>query len=193
MEKQYFACWYRLNQVDRYLIWIYYTEGDNPEEVLLNEQGLIPVFKSELALASYAKINRIEIVNEEPILHNLDAVEKWLQQPNDNINCEDCLSAWNLFSDVANSLKVTFNGDKHARLRNRIYDKLFWGINDFVGHPILGHPSGEFYFPEWSPAEVSKLAKILKQGLKLFRRYTVEVKENKQSLLNELTSRIMQN
>ncbi|QMU28030.1 hypothetical protein [Adhaeribacter radiodurans] len=192
MKKNYYACWFRLDQVDQYLIWINKSNSD-PEEVLLDGQGRVQVFKSELNLVKYAKTKGIKIKKEEPILHNLDAVEEWLQQPNNNINCDDCLAAWNLFTDVAYSLKLTFNGDKIGRLRNRIYDKLFWGNNDFVGDPILGHPSGQFYIPEWSPAEVCKLAKILKQGFKLFRSKLIEVKENKNFLLQELTATIFLN
>ncbi|WP_115371532.1 hypothetical protein [Adhaeribacter pallidiroseus] len=175
--KKYYACWFRLNQADKYLIWIdkENPEIDEPEEVFVNEQGRIPVFTSETELARYAELIGVEIENQEPGLINFDAVEEWLQEPNSYIDCPECLNAWNLFIDVAYPLKLTFNGDKLNRLRNRIYDKLFWGNNDFVGCPNLGHPSGDYYFPEWSPAEVRKLVKILKQGLKLFRRYTVEV------------------
>ncbi|MDQ4139674.1 MAG: hypothetical protein M3142_04045 [Bacteroidota bacterium] len=194
MEKRYYATWFRLNQADRYLIWINkFGEIDEPEEVLLNVQSRIPVFNCEMDLAVYAKSKNLKIENETPILHNLDAVEEWLQQPDSSIDCNDCLAAWNLFTDVAYTLNLTFNGDKHARLRNKIYDKLFWGNNIFVGDPILGHPSGEFYIPQWSPAEIRKLAKILKQGLKLFRRYIVEVKEIQYSVLKHLTANIMLN
>lgn len=178
MEKKYYACWFRLNQADKYLIWIdkENSVNDEREEVFIDKQGRIPVFTSEMDLAAYAKFMEIEIENQEPGLINFDAVEEWLQEPNSYINVISCLDAWNLFIDVAYPLKLTFIGDKHNRLRNRIYDKLFWGTNHFVGDPILGHPSGDLYFPDWSDAEVRKLAKILKQGLKLFRRYTVEVK-----------------
>ncbi|PSR52364.1 hypothetical protein AHMF7605_01910 [Adhaeribacter arboris] len=195
MKKQYFATWFRLHQVDRYLIWIYkldYIE-DEPEEIVLNERGRIPIFRSESDLAKYATAKNLRIENEEPILHNLDAVEAWLQEPDDQPDCEDCLTAWNLFTDVAYSLKLTFNGDKLSRLRNRIYDKLYWGNNIFVGDPILGHPSGEFYFPEWTPAEISKLTKILRQGFKLFKRYIVEAKIIQASILQDLISNINQN
>ena len=185
MIKKYYATWFRLNRADRYLIWIdkENAENDEREEVFVDEQGRIPVFTSETDLATYAKIIEVEIENQEPILHDLDAVEEWLQEPASYLNCNDCLAAWNLFIDVAYPLKLTFIGDKHNRLRNRIYDKLFWGNNHFVGCPILGHPSGDYYFPEWSYAEVRKLAKILKQGLKLFRRYTVEVKISDRQLV----------
>ncbi|WP_185270688.1 hypothetical protein [Adhaeribacter swui] len=171
------------------MIWIYKSgDVDEPEEVWLNEQGQIPVFTSEIDLAIYAASKNLKIENEEPILHDLDAVEIWLQEPDDYISCNDCLAAWNLFTDVAYTLMLTFNGDKHARLRNRIYDKLFWGNNDFVGDPILGHPSGDYYFPEWSKAEVCKLAKILKQGFKLFRRYIVETDVFQYALLNQFSA-----
>ena len=168
MEKikaEYFAFWFKLNQTDWYLIWVL----SEPESVLLDEQECIPVFRSEITLAAYAKARNIEIVNEQPIRHNLDAVEKWLQEPEGAIDCNDFLAAWNIFTDVAYGLKQKFLGDTPSRLRNRIYDKLFWGNNHFNGDPILGSATGEYYFPQWSAGEREKIVQVLTQGFELFR------------------------
>ena len=44
-----------------------------------------------------------------------------------------------------------------------MYDKLFWGNNLA---PVT--PKGRQYVPEWSPAEMKSLAKVLTLGLDLF-------------------------
>jgi hypothetical protein len=71
---KYYACWIRLNGRDWYLIWI----SSEPEAILVNTDRRIPVFTDELFLMVYAKANGIEIEDQKPILHNLDAVEQWL-------------------------------------------------------------------------------------------------------------------
>jgi hypothetical protein len=168
--RKYFASWFRLKQKDQYLIWI----SDEPDSVMVNEQGYIPVFSSEMALAAYAKSKGIELVNKEPKLHDLDAAEEWLQQPQSSIDCFQFLLAWNLFTDVAHALQVSFIGRKLSPLGYRIYDKLYFGLNHFIGDPVMGHPSGKFYIPQWSLKERNKLAKVLTQGLAIFKSKLLE-------------------
>jgi hypothetical protein len=173
VEKKYFTCWFRLQQRDLFLIWIL----AEPELVLIDEQGYIPIFSSELALATYARNRGLDIINETPLLHNLDAIEEWLQHSESYIDCDIFQGAWNLFTDVAHALQLSFRGDKHGRLRNRIYDKLYFGNNLFIGDPILGHPSGKFYIPQWSLKEKTKLAQVLSHGLAIFKSNLREIKE----------------
>lgn len=165
IENEYFALWFRLNYQDCFLIWIL----NEPESVWLDEQGFIPVFSSETELATFAKAKNLEIVNEEPELHDLDAVEEWLQEPAGAIDCSIFLGAWNMFTDVAYALHQNFSGDQHGKLRNRIYDKLFWGNNLFNSDPILGSPTGTYYIPQWSVKEKTKIARVLADGLAIFK------------------------
>jgi hypothetical protein len=83
--------------------------------------------------------------------------------------------AWNLFTDVAHAIHLPFIADKQGRLRNRVYDKLYFGLNHFAGDTILGHPSGEFYIPQWSLKEREKIAQVLSQGLAIFKSKLLEM------------------
>lgn len=166
MDRSYFALWFRLNQSDGYLIWI----GDEQDSVLTEEDLLIPVFSSESTLALYAKEKKIEIVNEEPILHNLDKIKKWLHQPDGPIDCHAFLSAWNMFTDVAEGTKKTFAGRDKDKLNSKLYDKLFFGNN----LPAVT-PRNEYYIPQWKSAERERLFEVMTQGLLLFESNTKEI------------------
>jgi hypothetical protein len=166
LEKQYFTSWFRLDHVDRYLIWI----TTEPETVLLEKEGLIPIFSSEVSLATYAQNKGIELVNEQPLLLHLDSVIEWTQSPDNPIDCQECLTAWNFYSDVALSVRRSFKGDQEGKIRNRIYEKLFYGNN------ICGMtPDGEYYIPQWSTIERRILAEILMDGEAIFRQHLLEI------------------
>jgi hypothetical protein len=167
LRKEYFACWFRLDYVDRYLIWI----TTEPETVLLDREGLIAIFQSEVSLAKYAQVKGIELVNEQPQLHHLDSVVEWSQKPANPIDCQQCLATWNLYLDVAHSVQCSFSGDQKGTVRNRIYDKLFYGNN------IYGlTPDGEYYIPQWTALERRTLAEILMDGEAIFRQHLGETK-----------------
>jgi hypothetical protein len=159
MEKSFFTLWFRLNRNDGYLIWIL----DEPESILLEEDGLIPVFRTEVALALYAKAKQTEIVNEEPILHDLDIIKEWLLEPGLPINCHVFLPAWNLFTDVANGLNKPFTGDQRDQLTRGLYDKLFFG-NNIAGILVRD----EYCIPQWTLGEEKSLQEILTEGMLLF-------------------------
>ena len=42
-----------------------------------------------------------------------------------------CLGAWNLFDDLASGTGAAFLGRRRGPVRNRVYDKLFWGSGTF--------------------------------------------------------------
>lgn len=173
MEGRHFACWFRLDKLDQYLIWI---SGD-PDSVLLNDRR-IPVFTSETALAQYARSKNVTIVSEEPILHDLDAVEQWLRATDEVVNCLELLSAWNLFMDVSYALNTPFQGnrdysDTRPTLRDTVYDKLFYGNNVFKLTP-----GGEYYMPAWTDQERTKIAEVITDGLTIFRRHLTPVRSS---------------
>ena len=132
---------------------------------------MIPVFRSESALALYARAKNIEIVNEEPLLHDLDLIKEWLRQPDRHIDCRAFLAAWNLFTDVANGIAMAFTGRQKDKLTRRIYDKLFFGNN----LPAVTPPN-EYYIPQWSAAEQARVVAVMTQGLQLFERNSKEMK-----------------
>ncbi|HEX8530480.1 MAG TPA: hypothetical protein VF646_10670 [Cytophagales bacterium] len=169
VDRLYFALWFRLDQTDGYLIWI----QDDQDSVLVEVDLLIPVFRSESSLALYAKERSIEIVDEEPVLHDLDAIREWLSKPDQHIDCHEFLAAWNLFTDVSTGTERKFTGSKKDKLTSKLYDKLFFGNN----LPAVTPPN-EYYIPQWQEAERQRLFEVMTEGLQLFERSS-KVIENK--------------
>jgi hypothetical protein len=159
VEKQFFRLWYRLDNADKYIIWIL----DEMDEVF-TQSGIIPFFSSQVELLSFANEHQFQIVEEDSILHNLDQIQSWLQNTDGEIDCRAFLSAWNLFTDVTYSLKCEFIGNQKDKVRNKIYDKLFFGCN----LPAIT-PEGQHYQPEWTQKEKNKLVEIMQEGLKIVR------------------------
>jgi hypothetical protein len=164
MTAEYYACWYRLDGQDRYLIW--YT---NDVDGILLRDGNIPVFNGQDALIEYAAAHGIKIQDEEPELHDLDVVAKWVERPTGNtIDCSSFNAAWNLFADASKSVKGEFDQDQKST--KKVYEKLFCGTNLPSVTPV-----GKEYEPIWTNKEVELLREVLAQGLELFQGKTTEV------------------
>lgn len=167
MEKLYYIIELNLDGQVRYMIW--FTDGKQEVDGIVTVQAAdeprLQCFRNESALRAYAEENKIIIEDEEPARYDLNPVSDWTKQPTENIDCEEFLGAWNLFADVASTLKVKFNGNnREDKVRNRVYDKLFYGNN------IYGlTPGGREYFPVWKRKEVRKIAEILKEGFSILR------------------------
>jgi hypothetical protein len=158
---KYFRLLYRLGHQQRYLIWI----SNERDGVVVDGAGLVPIFKDAEAVQTYADQNGYNLESEQPVLHNLDWVAGWVDEPGRSINCSEALAAWNLFSDVARSVRG--RGSVFRRLDSwfpAVYNKLFWGSN----LPSLT-PTDCHYDPEWSVEESRGLAQVLDTGLEMFR------------------------
>jgi len=158
---KYLPLLYRLNAEERYLIWI----SNEQDAVAVDHEGFFPSFRDLVNLRRYADLNHYRLESEEPVLHDLDWVAMLKMAMNPEIDCENALAAWNLFSDVA--VSTPSHGNAFQTLDSKahwpIYDKLFRGNN----LPAL-NPKGERYIPEWSQDEIRSLAKLLTSGLDLF-------------------------
>jgi hypothetical protein len=117
--KQYYTLWYRLDQKERYLIWF----SDKIDGVHV-EKKRIPTFDTIAELQGYAASKKIKLANEAPILHNFDTVQDWIPDPNQELNSIDCMNAWNLVKDVANTLNLKFTGNLTDNLTLEVYDKV---------------------------------------------------------------------
>lgn len=158
MSAEYYTCWYRLDGHDRYLIW--YT---NDVDGVCLRNGKIPVFTEPSALMKYAASNGIKMQAEEPGLHDLDVVVRWLQNPTGKtVECPSFNAAWNLFADVSRSAKCDFDQDQTRT--KKVYEKLFCGLN----LPSVT-PEGKEYEPIWTKKEVALLHEVLAHGLQMFR------------------------
>ncbi|HEX8237240.1 MAG TPA: hypothetical protein VF600_14875 [Abditibacteriaceae bacterium] len=168
MDRTHFVLWYRLDNKDHYLIWYHEVEGDSClDGVVLDSASKIPIFVAVDELQHYARSQEFEIDAEEPRLHNLDIVLKWLKtrRATQTLHCDACLTAWNLFADVSRSLSGSFDADQQRT--HKIYQKLFFGSN----LPALT-PSGKHYIPLWSSQELKIIREVMNNGLALLRAHT---------------------
>jgi len=165
MSRVHYTLRYCLDSRSRYLLW-YSHDGDETDVdgVVVNQDGAIPIFDSLPSAVDYAQTEGLSLLRQDNcVLHNLDLVRVWLKRKRPGpINCNEFLSAWNLFGDVSATVSGNFDPDKQQT--HRIYNKLFWGSN----LPAVT-PPGEHYRPLWSGAEVRVMRQVLSVGLALFR------------------------
>ena len=169
MKTLYYPLWYRLDSVNRYLIWINREEVDEDlDGVWLGSNGKIPVFRSMNALLDCAQSEDISLESGELNLHNLDVIKRWLKvkrskaQGPTSIDCGDFLAAWNLFADISRSVNGGFDVDRERT--QKIYSKLFYGNN----LPAIT-PVGQHYVPLWRNREKRIIREIMSQGLRMLR------------------------
>lgn len=162
MTQAHYTLRYRLDQRTCYLLW-YSNDGDG---VVVDASGHIPVFSAQADLRAYAVMHALTITQEQPILHNLDAVTNWLRRKRPTQpDCNAFLGAWNLLADVSNSVGGSFDPDKERTVH--LYRKLFWGSN----LPVMT-PPGEHFEPHWSGKEYQEMREVLRGDLSLFRSHT---------------------
>jgi hypothetical protein len=166
MNREFYILWYRLDQKDSFLVW-FSTEND--DGVLVDENGFVPSFKTKERLLNFCAEKNIRIKQEEPILHNLDIVQEFIDnQRLRKVDCPAFNSAWNLFEDISNSINGEF--DSHVKSTKKIYEKLFWGLN----LPAVT-PEGKSYEPSWTKQELKIIRETLKFGFQMF---AEKVKDN---------------
>jgi hypothetical protein len=160
VEHEYYILWFRLDEKDSYLIWFSMEDSDG---VFLDKSKFVPIFRNIQSLQTYCEKHKISIKIDEPLLHNLDLVQKWLTNSDNKIeNYNPFLKAWNLFDDIAKSTNGNFDQDKD--LTNNIYNKIFWGCNI----PVIT-PEGKSFTPTWTKKELKIIRDKFTRGFQMFR------------------------
>ncbi|HEX2868463.1 MAG TPA: hypothetical protein VHO03_15580 [Ignavibacteriales bacterium] len=160
MDKEYYILWYRLNKMDRYLIWF----SDDADGVITDNSGNALSFQSKEALYEYASSSNLEITSEEPELHNLDLVSEWIKENDPSvINFSQFNNIWNLWTDTSHSTGRSF--DEADESAERIYDKLFWSCT-----LPTGQSDNEDYIPEWTEDELKAMKELFLKGMAMFER-----------------------
>lgn len=158
MNKEYYILWYRLNKKDSYLIWF----SDETDGVVTDPSGKALSFDSKEELLEYALKNNLEIVSEEPELHNLDLVSEWIKVNDPElINFSQFNNIWNLWTDISHSTGKGFDEDKESA--EMIYDKLFWSCT-----LPTGKSDNEEYIPEWTEDELRDMRELFLRGIDMF-------------------------
>lgn len=169
-NRKYYVSWYRLDGQDCYLLW---WTGDENDAVWVDANRRIPVFKTIEQAQTFAQAQTIPLEKVEPDLLNLDWVKQWLQHPASAIDPEECLTGWNFFIDVADGTGRPFAGQRgtynRGTWRGKRYDKLFFGTSAGM---MLASEGAPRYEPRWNKTERKFLAKVLTQGLSIFRQQT---------------------
>ena len=165
MSTSFYIAWYRLDSEDRYIIWY----SNVTDGVLVDATGFIPTFTSQKTLRWHAKQVDIALVDETPILHNLDVVQGWLNNLSDALDQSDpLLTAWNLFSDVARSTNRPFVGD--AADHQSLYNKLFYASD--AANNVMKPAHEPRFTPNWTDQDVRVLKLCMQNGLSIFRSTT---------------------
>ena len=176
MKKQYYPLLYRLNNKNRYLIWEI-TDGSEDTFFIDSKRDKVPIFSKLKSFKKYAEKNNIKIIDySKPLLHDLDSVLIWLNNNSrSDIECEDILTAWNFFIDMANSFDLD-NKELQAYRSNapkayKIYTKVFYGNN-------LANitPDDKLYMPKWKKKELKLIRKVLLYGFTEFKQRKIKIK-----------------
>jgi hypothetical protein len=166
VNRKHYMLWYRLESKNRFLIW-HTSDSDNSDGVVVTENMRIPYFTSKAELLDFSEKNRLRVEDEEPVMHDLDAIVRWLKtrkrKRSQKIDCADFLCAWNLFADASKSIGEDF--DSNRNMTNKIYDKLFCANN----LPSVT-PAGKSYEPIWTRREVAIMRDVMSRGLSILRK-----------------------
>jgi len=161
LATEYFACRFKLGNVEYYVIW-YSDDRDG----LVRKDGRVLTFPSLEELHTYAIQHELTLKPEETAGYDWDAIERWCNEPAATaIAVGPFLNAWNMVVDAlpAHEGPSLFS---HADGRNGdLYRKLFRANN----LPAMTPPGAEYY-PVWTRTEVDALAQVLRLGIAEVRR-----------------------
>lgn len=160
----YYLLPFLLDRAAGVLIW-YNNDRDG---ILVDTHQSLLAFRTPTAADAYAQQHTLLIQPSETTPHDFDAVTYWIAQDpcSPRIACQPFLAMWNLLTDAATSIGVSF--EQQDALTKQIYDKLFWGTN----LPAVT-PSGQSYTPLWTEAELLRLRDTFQRGMTMFRQRLV--------------------
>jgi len=175
LKIKFYPLHYKLNKKNRYMI---FQMGTDSEDLYyVNEKTKkIPIFSKLKYLKQYAKKHNIKIVNNfKPIPHDLDIVFKWVNTHKKNLECNEVLTAWNFFIDLANTF--SFDNDnlqaykEKAPKAYKIYEKIFIGTN--LPSVTKNNPP---YHPKFNKKELKLIRNVLTYGFKKFKKNRIKIK-----------------
>jgi hypothetical protein len=162
-EWKYYVSWVRLRQRDQYVMW---RTAQNEDALWAAADGRVPVFGSSDGVRQLARQLGVALQDEEPLCQDLDRAWAWITAPHKAVPCAECLTAWNLFDDLASGVGGEFLGWRRGPVRNRVFDKLydcsgFWRISSAEARQAN----------HWRKEERNTLRRVLQQGFRLWTKY----------------------
>jgi hypothetical protein len=127
----------------------------------LTPMGWSPCFRPSVRQRIPASIGDSPYRRRRPVHYDLDAIRAWSESDSQVVDCDQVLTAWNLFGDLPHEGNLFAGADRRA---NQIYEKLFLGCN----LPAIT-PAGEHYVPTWSVSEIVDLKHLVRLGIAEFR------------------------
>lgn len=136
----------------------------NDKDGLITESAKIKCFSKIEDLYAYATVNSIQL-DEHIAVYDIDTAVQWLKRKR-GVDCSYFNGYWSLVDDMADSLGIRFYGERRTKYIDRIYEKLLFGCN----LPALKR-DGEIYIPEFSKKEINILSKVVRDGLRIIRKF----------------------
>ncbi|MEV7188737.1 hypothetical protein [Kitasatospora sp. NPDC093102] len=134
-------------------------EGDAPDEFVVDERGGLLAFHERTPLQEYCDRKGWELTWEGEGTLDLGDVRRWVEHPDlGSVPAGLLLEAWNLFEDLARSLKAGPPLPSQGPVHDSAYEKIFGG-------EALEPTAGE---GAWTGEETAAVRELLRAGLDLW-------------------------
>ncbi len=158
------ASWSYADDSNYYMIWL---QNDDGNDYIFTQNRKIIRFYNEKD--AQLKINELGFVYMETVEYDFERLWYWIETGSssqiylpfsEQIDCEFLLNFWNIFSDIAFSVGDDF--EVKSDFSNKIYNKLFYGLN----LPAIT-PEDSEYIPIFDENEIEYLRELMKCGINL--------------------------
>lgn len=147
-EREYYPVKIQIDGQTVFCIWY----GMENEDRLISTNDRLTIFTSMDEVIEFSKHQKLTLnLDHELAYYNLDT-------PFEELYSEDMLSFWNIFSDIANSINVSFRGDVMGEFRDNAYDKLC--------NEVIWKEGKKVFLKE----EVTVIYELWKEGKEMLRR-----------------------
>ena len=151
---------------ENFCIWF----SDDKDGLFCDEEKRILCFMGEDATLLYLSQRNLCLCEDEDFaVYDFDRLKTWVDSDDPEINCSDILNHWNIFNDIAYTAGVKFKGDKRTKLRDSIYEKLFFGSTYHVFKPVFNPEGEDDYIPDWDKKEIKTIKTVMENGLNILR------------------------
>jgi len=142
---------FKIKDKNHYCLW-YSDEGDR---FVINNNKLIYYFGVSELIKAYTDSY---IIDENIVYCDVDILLITHKEEN-SLSYNQLMNFWNMMTDLSKSLGIDFFGNKRTKQIDKVYDKLFWGLNLPSVTPI-----GKEYIPIWETHEKKIMSQVVLDG-----------------------------